>query len=157
MKTKLIIPFLVCLSIPLLVGGISGFATANGLEPWYASLKKPSFNPPNYLFAPVWTTLYTMMGISLFLIWKSRMEKSIDKALKIFAIQLTLNFLWSFLFFYFQNLGLAFVEIILMWISIIFCIFTFYKVNKVASYLLIPYIMWVSFASILNGALWYLN
>jgi benzodiazapine receptor len=157
MKTKLIIPFLICLSIPLIVGGISGFATTKGLVPWFASLNKPSFNPPNYLFAPVWTTLYTMMGISLFLIWKSRKEINIDKALKIFAIQLTLNFIWSFLFFYFQNLGLAFVEIILMWISILICIFAFYKINKIAAYLLIPYIMWVSFASVLNGAFWYLN
>jgi translocator protein len=149
------IALLVCLLLPLVVGGISGYFTAQNIPTWYVHLNKPFFNPPNYLFAPVWTTLYILMGLSFFLILK---QKNVNKKLVyIFFIQLTLNFAWSFIFFHFHALGLAFIEIILMWISILTMIISFYKVNKVAGLMNVPYLLWVSFASILNFSIYMLN
>ena len=146
-----------CILSTLLIGGISGFATASSINGWYVTINKPSFNPPNYLFGPVWTSLYILMGISLYMILQSDSNELRKKAVTIFSIQLFLNFCWSFIFFNFQNLGFAFVEIILMWISILTMIIIFYKINKTAAFLQIPYLLWVSFASILNGSIWYLN
>ena len=146
-----------CITVPLLIGGISGFATATSINDWYVSINKPSFNPPNYLFGPVWTTLYILMGISFFMILQSPANEFRKKAVTIFCIQLFLNFWWSFIFFKFQLLGLAFIEIILIWISIITMITLFYKINKTAALLQIPYLLWVSFASVLNGSIWFLN
>ena len=148
---------LICLLLPLIVGGISGYATASGIQEWYVTLHKPSFNPPNYLFGPVWTFLYFLMGISVFIIWRSNLGMKRADALKIFSIQLTLNFLWSFLFFKFKLIGVAFAEILLIWLTIVLMIVVFRRVNKVAAYLQIPYLLWVTFASILNGAIWLLN
>ena len=148
---------LICLMLPLLIGGISGYATASGILDWYVTLHKPSFNPPNYLFGPVWTLLYLLMGVSLFIIWKSNHGRKRSEALKIFAIQITLNFLWSFLFFKFNLIGLAFLEIIFIWLSIVLMIYIFSRVSKPAAWLQIPYLLWVSFATVLNGAIWLLN
>jgi tryptophan-rich sensory protein len=141
----------------LLIGGLAGFATSSSINGWYVTINKPSFNPPNYLFGPVWTTLYILMGVSLYLILQSDSSELRKKAITIFSIQLFLNFFWSFIFFNFQMLGLAFAEIILMWISILTMIIVFYKINKTAAFLQIPYLLWVSFASVLNGSIWYLN
>ncbi len=149
--------FLFCITFPLSIGGISGYATATSITNWYLTIQKPSFNPPNYLFGPVWTTLYVLMGISFYIILQSPITYYRKKAIIIFIIQLILNFLWSFIFFKFQLIGLAFIEIILMWTSIFLMISIFYKVNKAAAALQIPYLLWVSFASILNGSIWLLN
>jgi tryptophan-rich sensory protein len=146
-----------CILIPLLIGGISGFATAAGINSWYIELHKPSFNPPNYLFGPVWSILYILMGISLYQIIQSQKSELKTRSLILFCIQLFLNFSWSFLFFRFHLLDLSFIEIMMMWLSIAAMIYTFHKINKTASYLQIPYLMWVSFASVLNGAIWFLN
>jgi len=146
-----------CILLTLSVGGISGAATASGINDWFMALNKPFFNPPNYLFGPVWTSLYLLMGISLFLILQSPLKELKRKALLIFAIQLSLNFLWSFLFFKFQLIGWAFIEIILILISILAMIIVFYKIDRIAAVLQIPYLLWVSFASVLNGAIWWLN
>jgi translocator protein len=144
--------------VPLLVGGTAGFFTSAGVNGWYAAANKPWFNPPNWLFAPVWTMLYIMMGIALFLVWKSNADKSVKQtALILFAVQLTLNFFWSFIFFKTQQLGWAFAEIIAMWVMILLTIFWFGKISSTAAWLLVPYISWVSFASVLNYALWKLN
>ncbi|MFN5415668.1 MAG: TspO/MBR family protein [Flavobacteriia bacterium] len=148
---------ILCILIPLLIGALGGIATASGVNDWYLTIQKPSFNPPNYLFGPVWSFLYLLMGVSLYMIIQKPKSKLKTNALLIFGLQLTLNFIWSFLFFKFQLLGLAFVEIILIWISILSMILLFRKLNKTAAYLQIPYLLWVSFASILNGAIWYLN
>lgn len=147
----------ICLLIPLAIGGLSGFATASGISDWYVTLNKPSFNPPNYLFAPVWTCLYILMGISLFIIWQSPMGQIRTNALIIFTIQILLNFLWSFLFFKFKMPGLALIEIMMIWISILAMIILFSRISKPAAYLQIPYLLWVSFATILNAAIWHLN
>ena len=146
-----------CITLPLLVGGISGYATATSINTWYITLSKPFFNPPNYLFGPVWTALYILMGISFYRILQSRESEIRTKAIIIFCIQLILNFCWSFLFFNFQLLDISFIEIIMMWISIATMIYIFSIVDKTAAYLQIPYLLWVSFASVLNGAIWYLN
>jgi tryptophan-rich sensory protein len=140
----------------MVVGGISGVATVAGIKDWYVHLNKPFFNPPNYLFGPVWSILYLLMGVSLFMILQS---KSITKkkAISIFFVQLFLNFWWSFLFFKFQLLGISLIEIVLMWLSILWMIIEFKKINKTAAYLQIPYLAWVTFASLLNLAIWYLN
>ncbi len=148
---------ILCLLITLAIGSISGIATAAGIKSWYLTLNKPFLNPPNYLFGPVWTLLYLLMGISIYLILQTPKTDMRKKAIIIFCVQLGLNFLWSFLFFKFQRVGIAFIEILLIWASILTMILTFYKLNKTAALLQIPYLLWVSFASILNGAIWWLN
>lgn len=142
--------------LPLLVGGISGYFTALEIEGWYLHLNKPSFNPPNYLFGPVWTSLYILMGISFFLIISDAKAQK-NKLIGIYFLQLILNFLWSFIFFKFHAIGLAAIEIILMWFSIFIMIVQFYKCNKWAGLINIPYLLWVSFASVLNISIYLLN
>ncbi len=154
---KKIIQFIICLLIPLAVGGLSGFATSKNIESWHQYLIKPWFNPPNYLFGPVWTSLYLLMGISFFIIVNKTASEQRNKAFIAFFIQLTLNFMWSFIFFQFHQIGLAFIEIILLWFAILWMMVQFYKVDKLAAYLNIPYLLWVSFASVLNFAIWNLN
>ncbi len=148
---------ILCILLTLSVGAISGIATSSSINDWFVGLNKPFFNPPNYLFGPVWTVLYILMGISFYLIICSPENRLRKKSIVIFSIQLLFIFCWSFIFFKFQLLGFAFFEIILMWICIFVMIFTFNKINKTAAYLQIPYLLWVSFASILNGAIWWLN
>lgn len=148
---------ILCLLGPLAIGAISGLATSSSINNWYLTLNKPSFNPPNYLFGPVWTFLYLLMGVSLFLIIEAPGSIDKQKALIIFTIQIFLNFCWSFLFFKFHWPGIALVEIILIWSSILSMIITFRKLNKIAAYIQIPYLLWVSFATILNASIWYLN
>jgi translocator protein len=146
-----------CILFTLSIGAISGIATSSGINNWFMELNKPFFNPPNYLFGPVWTVLYLLMGISFFMVLQSPKTAFKRKAIIIFIIQLTLNFLWSFLFFKFQWIGIAFIEIILIWISILAMIIMFNKVNRTAALMQIPYLLWVSFATVLNGAIWWLN
>jgi len=152
-SVKLIISILACLA----VGGISGYVTASEIPGWYATLQKPSFNPPNWLFGPVWTLLYIMMGIAFWLVWKSDASDLKQKAMLFFALQLTLNFFWSILFFSFHQTGWAMVEIALLWVFILLCIVSFYPISAIAAYLLVPYLCWVSFASLLNFYIWKLN
>lgn len=145
------------LALPLGLGVIAGLFTAEAIPGWYETLKRPSFNPPNWLFGPVWTTLYILMGISLFLIWKQSPGKERNVAIFVFLIQQVLNFGWSFIFFYFNRIGFALVEIILLWISIIIMLVLFYKIKPLAAYINIPYLMWVTFAAILNASYYLLN
>ena len=148
---------MLCITIPLIIGAVGGIATSTSIGTWYVSLAKPVFNPPNYLFGPVWTVLYILMGISLYMIIQSPKTEQRKKAIIIFCTQLFLNFWWSFLFFKFHVLGIAFIEILCIWISILAMIVVFQKINKPAAYLQIPYLLWVSFASVLNGTIWWIN
>jgi tryptophan-rich sensory protein len=149
---------IISVAIPLAVGGISGFFTVTGVESWYQTINKPSWNPPNWIFGPVWTTLYLMMGVALFLIWKSDSSDILKRtAIILFAVQLLLNFFWSFIFFDQQQIGWALVEIIALWLFILMTIFAFGNISKIAAWLLVPYISWVSFATILNYTIWKLN
>lgn len=146
----------VCIIGCELVGIIGGLATATSVRTWYKKLKKPVFNPPPFLFGPVWTILYALMGYSLYMILITPC-RSKTLLLSLFFAQLCLNFLWSFIFFYYHKLFLAFLEILFMLFFIILTAVAFYPVNHTAGLLLIPYIAWVSFASLLNGSLWKLN
>lgn len=152
-----IIKLILSLILPLSIGAFAGMFTSEAIPGWYATLNRPSFNPPNWLFGPVWTTLYLLMGISFYLIWKQEKSKERDFAMLFFFVQLTLNFAWSFIFFYFNKIGLAFAEIILLWLSIVVMIIRFYKIKPITAYMNIPYLLWVSFASILNLSYYLLN
>ena len=158
MKGIEILKLAISILINLLAGFIGSIFTNRQIPTWFATLKKPSFSPPNWLFGPVWTALFILMGVSLFLIWRKGLNyPSVKIALIIFGIQLLLNILWSFLFFA-QRAPLAgFIEIIILWVLILMTILTFYPISKTAAILLLPYILWVSFASILNFSLWRLN
>ena len=159
MKINNPIKFIISVLIPVGIGAISGLFTASNVQTWFVTVAKPSFNPPSWLFGAVWTTLYVMMGIAFFLVWKNEtVQKSIkQKAIILFAIQMVLNFLWSFIFFQQHEIGWALVDIILLWNFILLTIFSFAPISKTAAWLLVPYISWVSFASILNFAIWQLN
>ena len=155
---KPIYKFIIAVLIPLAVGSLAGYFTASSVTGWYTTLVKPSFNPPNWLFAPVWTSLYIMMGIALFLVWNSGAAEDVKRtAVTLFIVQLVLNFLWSFVFFYAQQPGWALVNIILMWIFIFLTILWFGKISSLSAWLLVPDICWVSFATVLNYAIWKLN
>lgn len=149
---KLIISIL----LPFLASAIGGFFTAGSVSTWYAALQKPSFNPPGWVFSPVWTTLYLLMGIALYLVWTAKAKNKI-LAFTAFGIQLFLNALWSVLFFGLQKPLFAFIEIIFLWVAILLTIIYFYRINKISAYLLMPYILWVSFAAVLNFFIFYLN
>ncbi len=157
MTKSQILKLIVAILLPLGVGGFSGMFTSEAIPGWYATLNQPSFNPPNWIFGPVWTMLYLLMGVSLYLIWKQEKSKERNLAILVFIVQLVFNFAWSFLFFYFNNIGLALVEIILLWLSIVTMLVLFYKIKPLAAYLNIPYLMWVSFATALNLGYFLLN
>ncbi len=151
---KIVIAILICEA----TGIVSGLISQADMNPWFDTLNKPSWNPPGAVFAPVWTTLYLLMGISLGLVWKSSAPEPEKKAAEyLFAAQLFLNFWWSIVFFKFHSLGGAFLIIVLMIITIIWTIFKFAPISRAASWLLVPYISWVCFASILNYTIWSLN
>lgn len=155
---KKIVTFIACVFLPLLVGGLSGFFTAGEVVgEWYVNLIKPAINPPAWVFGPVWTTLYLLMGISLYIIFTSEKSPLRTKALMLFGIQLFLNFWWSILFFSFHWLPTSIIEILVLWGFIAAMIITFRKIKPVAAYLQIPYLLWVSFATILNIAFWWVN
>jgi tryptophan-rich sensory protein len=139
--------------------GLGTIATSRSLQTWYAALAKPSWNPPNWIFGPVWSTLYTMMAISAWLVWKNRHAGPAQArtALLWFTAQLLLNTGWSWLFFGFRQPGAAFVEVIVLWIAIAMTIFTSARLSVTAAVLLVPYLLWVTFASTLNGVIWRLN
>lgn len=152
------IKLLISLLLPLLTGAIGSAFTVTGIDSWYASINKPSFNPPNWIFGPVWTTLYILMGISMYLVWqKGLKDKFVKNSFILFLIHLVLNSLWSVVFFGLENPALAFLIIIILWLMILVLIIRFYRIKKLAAYLLIPYILWVSFASVLNYSIWHLN
>jgi tryptophan-rich sensory protein len=154
---KNILKLIVSVVISQAAGAIGSLFTIQNIPTWYAGLNKPSFNPPNYLFGPVWITLYFIMGIAFFLVWKQSETRSIKVPAVLFVIQLLLNSLWSILFFGMKNPALGFMEIILLWIFIVLCIVKFYPVSKPAAWLMLPYLLWVSFASVLNFKIWMLN
>ena len=149
---------ILAVTLPLAVGGLSGFATASGVASWYPTLAKPSFNPPAWVFGPTWTVLYILMGVALFLVWQQGLNtQGVRLALFVFGVQLMLNALWSIIFFRMQSPGWAFAEISLLWIAIIATLWAFWRVMPAAGWLLVPYLAWVSFAAVLNGSIWFLN
>jgi tryptophan-rich sensory protein len=152
------IRLVVAIVLPLVVGGLSGYATAQGVRSWYPTLVKPFFNPPAWVFGPVWTMLYILMGVAAFLVWRRGLTvDGVKAALGLFLVQLALNGLWSILFFGMQSPGLALIEIVVLWIAIAATIRAFSRVSPAGAGLLAPYLAWVSFATLLNGSIWWLN
>jgi benzodiazapine receptor len=155
---KKIYKLIISLIIPFLAAGIGSLFTSRTVSTWYAVLQRPSFSPPNWVFGPVWTILYLLMGFSLYLIWvKGIKTKKAKIAITFFGVQLGLNALWSILFFGLQQPFWAFIEIIFLWAAILGMIIIFYRIDKRAAYLQIPYILWVSFAAVLNFFIFYIN
>jgi len=149
---------IVAVSVCLLIGFLSGFATQSSVDTWYATLNKPSFNPPNWLFAPVWTLLYLLMGIAAGIVWaKGFYHVWVKTALYYFGFQLLFNALWSIVFFGFQNPFWALLVILILLVLILYTIKWFKIVSRPAAYLLIPYLLWVAFAMLLNYKIWELN
>lgn len=141
-----------------LAGIIGSVFTVSSIPTWYADLNKASFNPPNWVFGPVWLTLYTLMGIAAFLVWEKRKNnQKVNFALKIFVIQLIINSLWSIIFFGWHQVLLALVTILVMWALILFTIIKFWPISKTAGILLLPYLLWVSIATSLNYFILVLN
>lgn len=150
---------LLCVVICLAVGYLSSITTQSSIKTWYPTIEKPIFNPPNWVFAPVWTLLFILMGIAAGRVW-NQLETSkelVKKGLLFFGVQLALNALWSYLFFGLQNIFLALIEIILLWLVIYETYLIFKKIDKKASYLLLPYLAWVGFATILTASIFWLN
>ena len=147
---------IICIAIPEVVGATAGFFTIPEVKGWYRTINKPAFNPPDYVFGPVWTTLYLLMGVSLYLVWRSGSENK-RPAIILWSLQLLFNFLWSFIFFNQHNIALALAEIGMLWLFILFTIIAFYKISRTAAWLMVPYILWVAFAAVLNYSIWRLN
>ncbi len=176
MKINNLAKLIIAIAVSESAGIIGSVFTIPSIATWYAGLVKPEFAPPNWVFAPVWTILFALMGVAAFLVWSSCAKASDDKkkgikvSLFLFGIQLVLNTLWSIIFFGLHNPGAAFVEIIFLWLAILATIIAFAKTSspasgirtsegrgKLAAWLLVPYIFWVSFAAYLNYAIWILN
>ena len=153
---SLFIKIAVCIAICLALGLFSGFSTVESINSWYRFINKPSWNPPNWIFGPVWTLLYILMGIAVALIWHTQHQNK-KTAITFFVIQFALNIAWSFIFFNLHAIGWAFMEIIVMLFFIAITIFSFYKISNPAAWLMVPYLIWVLFATVLNGTIWHLN
>lgn len=157
-KKKDVLTLVISILICQCAGFIGSLFTRPSIPTWYANLDKPPFTPPNWIFSPVWITLFLLMGISLFLIWRRGLaEKKVRVALGFFGSQLIFNILWSVLFFGLRSPIAGFIDIAVLWIAIALTIFYFLQVSKTAGVLLLPYIVWVSFAALLNVFIWRLN
>lgn len=158
MRIKSIIKLFSAVVVCQITGVVGSIFTRPSIPTWYSALQKPDFTPPDWLFAPVWITLYTLMGISAYLVWNKGFEnKNIKISLFIFTVQLLLNALWSFLFFGLHSPLYAFIEIIILWVAIAIVILNFFRISLPAGFLLLPYLFWVSFAVVLNFYIMKLN
>lgn len=142
-------------AMTFLIAFLGSSVTTPGVDTWYQTINKPIFNPPNWIFAPVWTLLYILMAIAFYLVWTNKGFKKIH--FKLYVNQLLLNYLWSFMFFFLQKPLWAFINIVLLIAFVAVMCNLFYKVNKTAGYLILPYLLWISFASVLNFAIVLLN
>lgn len=152
---KLIISLVIC----YLVAGFASNMAFEAVLVWYPNLNLPTFNPPNSIFGPVWGVFYTMLGVIGYLIWRNQElpKREVNIALMLFVLHLVLNFLWTFLFFMQKNIWLAFWDCLILFIVTFIMIVNYYKVSKISSYMLIPYLMWIGFACVLTFAFWQLN
>lgn len=158
MSIKNISQLLIAVAVSLSAGAVGSVFTVSSVADWYPTLVMPPFNPPAWIFGPVWTALFVLMGIAAFLVWRKGLwRRDVKIALAVFLGQLVLNTLWSIIFFGLRSPGLALVEIVFLWIAIAATIFVFARISSVAAWLLSPYILWVSFALYLNFAIWILN
>ena len=152
------LPLLVALALPLAVGAAGGVATTSSVRTWYPTLRKPPFNPPGWVFGPVWTVLYVLMGVAIYLVWTgARRPSGRRRVVAWWSAQLLLNLVWSVVFFGRRAIGPAFGEILVLWLAIAATIRAAAEQRPAAGALLLPYLGWTSFAAILNGSIWYLN
>ncbi len=157
-SARAILTLVIALLIPLAVGGLGGWATSRSVESWYPTLAKPSWNPPSWVFGLVWTALYLLMGLAAWRIWRLGWEDpAVRTALGLFALQLLFNLAWSFLFFAFQRLDLALIEIIILLALVAVTTLRFLSLDRVSGLLLVPYLLWTAFATLLNASIWWLN
>ena len=157
-KKQKITPYIICILICLIIAKCAGYATQSSLKTWHLSIIKPSFTPPDWLFAPVWISLYIMMGVAWGHLNRIIINRTLRKKYNIlFGVQLIFNMLWSFIYFGAHSIGFALIDIILLWIVLIFTIYQFFCISKLAGWLLIPYFLWTTYACILNIAIWHLN
>ncbi len=145
------------IALPLLFATAGSMATSSSVDDWYQTLNKPFFNPPNWLFGPVWTILYIFMGVAFYLLWTAQPSKNRKISFGLYFAQLFLNLFWSIAFFGLQNPLLAFITIIFLWLMILLSIIFFRRTSKQAGFLFVPYFIWVSFASLLNLFIFLLN
>ena len=158
MTGSVVLKLLASLAVVLVAGGIGSLATTKAIPTWYKGLAKPSFNPPDWLFGPAWTLLYLLMAVAAFLVWKQGFNTAgVKLALAVFRAQLVLNPLWSILFFGLRSPLTGLVDIVLLWLAILATIVLFFRVSVPAGVLLLPYIAWVTFAALLNAAVYCLN
>jgi tryptophan-rich sensory protein len=157
METIDVVKLIIAVAILLAFGFGSSLFIGNSIETWYAALNKPWFTPPNALFGPIWTVLYVLMGAALFLVWRSPRNRTREIGIALFAAQLIVNAIWTLAFFGQQNILYGLLTIVPLWMLIAATIYQFYKLNKTASYLLFPYIVWVSIATALNASFYVLN
>ncbi len=157
MNGNQIIKLLVSIIGCQLAGVIGGLFTAASVKTWYSTIIKPSFNPPNWIFGPVWISLYLMMGLAFFLVWTTKLTSHKTPAMILFVVQLLLNILWSYSFFYLRNPLAGLVVIIILLVFILLTVWQFFLCRPLAGYLMVPYILWVSFATFLNYSIWKLN
>ncbi len=151
---KLVVSIVACLA----AGAIGSIFTRQAIPTWFATLEKPAFSPPNWLFAPVWTLLYIMMGVAAFLVWRKGLEnRQVRIALIVFLVQLVLNVLWSVVFFGLESPLFGVVVIVILWVAILLTVLKFYRISLTASVLMWPYLLWVTFAAVLNSSIWLLN
>jgi benzodiazapine receptor len=152
--SKLVISIVACLA----AGAIGSIFTRSAIPTWYATLEKPIFSPPNWLFAPVWTLLYILMGVAAFLVWRKGLaDRQVRTALIVFLVQLVLNALWSVVFFGLESPLYGLIIIVVLWAAILITVIKFFRISRVASGLMWPYLLWVTFAAVLNGSIWLLN
>lgn len=156
-RSSQVVGLLFSLMICFAAGGVGALATTQGLDSWYDTLDKPTWNLPNWIFGPVWTTLYCLMGVAVWWIWRAGEWKEVKPAITIFIVQLVLNSVWSLLFFGLQNPGAALIEIVVLWLTIVATTVLFFRRSVFAGGLMVPYLLWVSFASLLNFMIWNLN
>ena len=159
LRKNSLLSLLIAIILPVMGGVTVGMLTGRSVKTWYATLKKPAWNPPSWIFAPAWTLLYSMMGFASWLIWHSQpdRESGAQDALRWYGLQLGLNYLWSIIFFGFRLPGLALLEIGVLWSAIMVTLIKFARLNSLAMGLLVPYQLWVTFAAALNAAVWQLN
>ena len=167
MSKKKFLSIAVALVLPQLAGGLGAVATQSSVSTWYRQLRKPPWTPPSWIFAPVWTTLYLFMGLASWLVWQKdqeqtrliRPEQEERKrlALGVYGVQLALNTLWSLIFFGMRNLHWALLEIVVLWAAILETVRRFFRIRPLAGWLLVPYLLWSSFATALNASIWWLN
>jgi tryptophan-rich sensory protein len=157
-RTQDIVGLVVAVAIPLAVGAVGGVATSSSVSTWFPTLAKPPWNPPNWLFGPVWTLLYVLMGVAVWLVWRKGFDApGVRSALILFGVQLLFNLGWSVVFFGLRRVGWGLIEIVVTWVLILATLIAFYRLRPAAGWLLAPYQLWVTFATALNASIWWLN